>query len=68
MSDPSKAIGLVFTIVKELTPIVVDLIQRGMSGEDITHDELFKRLPGELQTTIQAEMREAARKAAGLPT
>lgn len=66
--SPSKTIDLVLTITKHLVPVVVELIQRGMTGEDITHDELMKRLPKELQVTVQARIREAAREAAGLPT
>jgi hypothetical protein len=63
-----NALDLILNITKALVPVVVELIQRGVSGEDITHDELFKRLPNELQVTVQAKIREEARRAAGMAT
>lgn len=59
--------GLVVEIIGGLMPIIHDLVTRGLAGEDITHDDLWQRLPHETRTAIAAKIMQAQREALGLP-
>jgi len=59
---------VIWEAVSWFVPQVVALMERGIRGEDITHDELLAMLPRELKTSLLDKVRTERRRQLGLPT
>jgi len=59
---------IVFDVIGAIKGDVVDMVEKGMSGEDITHHWVMEKIPKDLQTVLLDKIKTAQRKAAGLPT
>lgn len=60
-------IAIIADIVAGLIPVVAELVTKGIAGHDITHDELWARLPHDSRVTAHAKILFEQRKALGLP-
>jgi hypothetical protein len=60
-------VKLVMDIITGLIPAVTDIVQRGIAGEDVSHEWVMDHIPDDLRTKILDEVKTAARRDAGLP-
>ena len=68
MSTGKEIAEIVFDVIGAIKGDVVDMVEKGMRGEDISHHWVMEKIPAELQTVLQDKIKTAQRKAAGLPT
>lgn len=59
--------GIAGKILVAQLPSVIDLVRRGVAGEDISHDHMLEVLDNESKTAILDEIWTERRKAEGLP-
>jgi len=67
MSVAADVAEIVFDVIGAIKGDVVDMVKKGMAGEDISHHWVMEKIPAELQTVVQDKIKTAQRKAAGLP-
>lgn len=60
--------SIIAEVVKWVVKEAVEMVQKGIKGEDVSHHWLMEKMPGELKTVIQDKIKTEQRKAQGLPT
>lgn len=68
MSAAATIAGIVFDVIGAIKDDVVDMVKRGIAGEDISHHWVMEKIPSDLRTVISDKIKTAQREAAGLPT
>lgn len=62
--DVARIIG---SIAAALIPKVIDAVERGVAGEDVSHADVMKALDPELRVVVLDKIKTEERKAKGLP-
>lgn len=58
----------IWKVVNWIVPELVEMFEAGVRGEDITHNDLWEKIPSELQTVLLDAIKTEQRRAQGLPT